>query len=269
MNPLAAAQAEGNAESRERWDLFGGHREHVTELLCDAGRGRLCVLGAGNCNDLDLPKLLASFREVHLVDPDAAALEQGVARQGVAGQPALRLHGGIDVSGMFDVMGGWSAVTPVQDTDLLACVRRPAERVAPALPGPFDVVASVCLLSQLLSAIGSTITREHARYPELLFAVRGGHLNLLLHLLRPGGTGFLVTDVVSSETLPDLAGADLTALAATGNFFDGLNPVVLESLFRTAPALAGGLVEVTTFPAWRWEFGPRAYLVWAVRFRKT
>ena len=41
-----------------------------------AERARLCILGAGNTNDLDLAALLSTHREVHLVDIDSESLVQ-------------------------------------------------------------------------------------------------------------------------------------------------------------------------------------------------
>lgn len=269
MNPLAAKQLDNNAQSRLRWDLFHGHRARVTELLRGAAGGRLCVLGAGNGNDLNLPTLLASFGEVHLVDLDAGALEYGAAHQDVADRPTLVRHGNVDVTGVLPVLSGGTPAAVIHDADLLACIEQPLRAAAP-LPGPFDVVASVGLLSQLLLSLTHSVGRDHPRYLELVFAIRAGHLNLLLHLLRPGGTGFLITDFVSSETVPNLAALGAQALphlARTQNFFDGLNPYILEALFRTAPMLAPRVADVTTFAPWPWEFGPRTYLVWAVRFR--
>ena len=93
MNDIKGRQSGFNAESRDQWDAFSGHREKVSAILgagADPCPGRLCVLGAGNCNDLDLAALLRAHREVHLVDLDAEALAQGVERQGVADRPGLR-----------------------------------------------------------------------------------------------------------------------------------------------------------------------------------
>src|SRR2546427_6062344 len=114
MNPLARRQIEFNAGSRDTWDLFRPHRDWVTGLLQPALTAitpRVCVLGAGNCNDLDLATLLHTFQEIHLVDLDAEALTHGVARQGLENNPAVRTHGGLDVTGMFDELAGWSPQT--------------------------------------------------------------------------------------------------------------------------------------------------------------
>ena len=271
MASLVAVQIENNRSSRDHWELFRDHRERVGELLrATPPGGRLCVLGAGNCNDLDLPALLAHCRELHLVDLDAAALEHGTTRQGAAPGSALFLHFGLDLTGMLSVMDDWSPAATVTDADLLACIEQPVQHVVPRLPGPFDVVASVCLLSQLVGGVSRTVGRDHPRFADLVFAIRAGHFNLLLNLIRPGGMGLLITDFVSSDTVPNLDQLDddaLPYLAETRNFFDGVNPFVLESLLRTAPMVAPRLAEVVTFPVWRWHFGPRTYLVWAARFR--
>ena len=77
MNDPRGRQSGFNAESRDQWNAFSGHRQKVSALLgagAEPRAGRLCVLGAGNCNDLDLASLLQAHREVHLVDLDAVAL---------------------------------------------------------------------------------------------------------------------------------------------------------------------------------------------------
>jgi hypothetical protein len=275
MNPLVEYQLAFNRSSQGNWEPFRSHRERLTRLLvgcAPASPGRLCVLGAGNCNDLDLPPLLAAYRELHLVDLDAAALRFGVERQGVADRRGLVLHGGVDVTGILEALAAWppDSVLPTEAVAAWGVV--PVRRVGAALPGGFDVAASACLLSQLVSALVHRLGDGHPNFLALLQAVRAGHLRLLCDLLAPGGCGVLATDVVASTAFPglaDVADADwprvLERLARERNFFHGLNPAVLEARLRAEPGLAG--VEVLT--PWAWDFGPHAYLVWAARFRKA
>src|SRR5690349_18868166 len=99
MDRFGRRQVAFNATSRDQWEAFAEHRRCLTALLAReaiAGRSRLCVLGAGNSNDLTA--LLAAHREVHLVDIDSEALLRGAARQGVAKHPRLHLHGGLDLT---------------------------------------------------------------------------------------------------------------------------------------------------------------------------
>src|SRR5260221_14486189 len=102
------AEQSGNRDKRDHWDLFRGHRQRVTaEILAlapggnDARGGRLCLLGAGNANDLDLVSLAARFDEVHLVDIDPSALLRATGRQSSGVQAKLRCHAPVDLSGVY------------------------------------------------------------------------------------------------------------------------------------------------------------------------
>lgn len=276
MNFLVQIQSTYNAASRDRWQRYAEHRRHVTDLLYDAGPGSLCVLGAGNCNDLDLQRLRERFGEIHLVDLDGASLSGGVARQGLANWPGLKQHV-CDVTGMLEVFAGWSVQAVLSPADVAACAEWPVHRVARQLPGPFTVAASVCLLSQLIGAAVRTLTPAHPRFLEVVLALRTGHLRLLHELVAPGGWGFLVTDVVASETVPGLRQWPeatlpqlLPQLAATRNFFHGCNPAVLSSLVQPDAVLGPQLASAEVLRPWLWDFDDqRTYLVWAGRFRKV
>jgi hypothetical protein len=252
MNPLAKIQAEYNRGSLFGWQVFAGHRQRVTELL---GRGatpgsRLCVLGAGNANDLDLAALMQAYREVHLVDLDADAMARGAARQGVADNPGLHRHGGIDLTGALDALAALSPASAVGDDAVAACAEEPVRSLSPALPGPFDVAASTCLLSQLIAGVVQTVGEGHPRFLDLVQALRLGHLRLLTHLVAPGGLGLLITDIVSSDSFPALPSVAeealpgvLAQLVRGRNFFHGLNPAVLGH-FAPIPSGTGmGLIH--------------------------
>jgi hypothetical protein len=277
MNDPRGRQAAFNASSRGQWDGFAGHRRKVSALLgavAALGRTRLCVLGVGNGNDLDLPALLEVHREVHLVDLDPEALERGVGRQGVAGHPSLHLHGGIDVTGMLDTIATWSPRTPIGTADLEALAEWPSRRVAMALPEPFDLVASTCLLSPLIGNAYHAVGEGHPRFLALVQAIRAGHLRLLTHLAAPGGTTVLVTDVASTDTFPALGSFPesslpglLRRLADGRGFFHGVAPAVLSSAFRNDPVLRPRVAGLEWIPPWRWNLHERLYLVLALRCR--
>jgi hypothetical protein len=274
MNPLTETQLSFNRSSRDCWELFHEHRRRTTELL-SAGAGRLCVLGAGNGNDLDLPALRRHYDAIHLVDLDAEALRHGLAAQPVA--DGVTAHGGIDATGVLDALPAWSGRTPISEDDLLLCRDRPREQVAPRLPGPFDVVASTCLLSQLVHAVVHSVGERHPRFLDVVKAVRLGHLYLMTALLAPGGTGLLISDVVSSDTVPPLASIpedvfaeELTRIIDAHNHFHGVNPFVVEPLFRSDPVLARQTADVRLLRPWRWRLTEwRTYAVWAIRFRRA
>jgi hypothetical protein len=278
MNPLVKLQTDFNASSAAAWESYASQRQKMTELLTGDGlapAGSLCVLGAGNCNDLDLPALLGAYREVHLVDLDEEALIRGVAQQGLTSHADLVRHGSVDVTGMLETMAKWSADSAISDEDLAACRDAPA-RQAPRLPVPYDTVASTCLLSQLLLAVADRLGEKHPRFLDVLQAIRWGHLRLLLDLLAPGGRGALVTDLVSSDTCAELQTVPdyelpslLNRLIEAKNFYHGVNPAVLFSLLSKDPVLSPQVTDLAASQPWRWDMGARVYAVCAFRFRKN
>ena len=282
-NPPASkavrAQARANRSTRDHWTHFACHRAEIQKLIVPdlhaPGTGRLCVLGAGNCNDIDLKALAEAFAEVHLVDIDAPALEAAVLRQEVAGSQRVHLHGGVDLTGVADVFAGWEKAPP-SGADVAAASARVVSAPAPALPGPFDVVLSPCLLSQLVGYASDVLGERHPRRRELLAALRTRHLRMLVDLLKPGGAAVLVCDLANSEgeprigaeRKPDLADL-LDRLSHTGRHFDGLSPPAIESALKTDPLVAPFLGNVQQVRPWLWRLGPRrTFLVYAVRFRR-
>src|SRR5687768_987564 len=87
---LGDHQSKMNRTTRGQWDWYARHRAEIEKLIRTDGRGqRICVLGAGNCNDLDLRWLTEAYREVRLVDIDRGALARAAERQGVTAKVSL------------------------------------------------------------------------------------------------------------------------------------------------------------------------------------
>jgi hypothetical protein len=309
MDHISTEHVRRNVVTRNAWEGYSAHRRIVSEHLVrgrPSGAGRLCVLGAGNSNDLDLALLSATFAEIHLVDLDAAALLSGLSRQEMLypdGDPSptaeklelpvergphlrekfaavlsperraqIRCYGYVDVTGIVERLGAWRKGEPSTSESVTACVEA-ARLYSPPLPTEsFDVVASTCLLTQLIDSVAMSLGADHPRFMELMLAVRDRHLRLLVELLAPGGLGVLVTDIVSSDTCPALLTAPedyfsvLTSRQVDeGNFFTGANPRVLQHWF-TNDVEVGPLVErVQLVRPWQWRVGPRAFAVCAVK----
>ena len=274
------SQAKANRSTRAHRTWFASHRAEIQKLLLPevgtlAPSARLCVLGAGNCNDTDLNELTAAFAEVNLVDIDGAALEAAVRRQAVGACTNLRLHGGVDLTGIAEMFPAWEK-RPPSAAEVDDAARRALERVVPHIGGPFDVVLSPCLLSQLVGYADDVLGRPHPRRRELLVALRTRHLRAMADLLAPGGTGVIVCDVASStghrqllgmrpEKLPDF----LDRLTYTDRGFDGLSPVSMREALATDLLIAPLLGPVHQVPPWLWHLGPaRTFLVYALRFRR-
>jgi hypothetical protein len=261
-----------NRNSADLWDAFTTHREQVMALaLAQAGTAapsrRLAVLGAGNANDLDLPRLVAAFAEVHLVDLDSEALARARARQPAEVAAALRLHAPVDVTGVLPRMPG------LRPTDPPAVVERLVEQglaaAEAALPGPFDVVLSTGLLGQLMHTCRLTLSADHPHLKPLAAALGVAHLQLLGRLTRLGGTALLVTDTVSSETYPleelwdrQPPRALLAQLEASDNVFTGTGAAYLRRLLAREPLASlfapGG---VRLVDPWLWRLGNKVTLL--------
>jgi hypothetical protein len=248
----------------------------VADLLAreGTGGGRICLLGAGNCNDLDLDRLAGAFAEVHLVDLDADALAEGVARQAPREVERIVRHAPVDVTGLAARLAKWNDQRP-SDDEALDCVRAAEAAPAPELPGPFDAVASVGLLTQLIDSAQLALGSGHPQLVPLIIAIRHRHARLMLELLRPGGEGLLVSEIVSSDTAPELSAVDeaqLSELAArlirAGNFFTGCNPFALQALFQNDPALVPLVARPQLLRPWRWRFVNRVYAVSGLRFER-
>ncbi|PZD71445.1 hypothetical protein C1752_06408 [Acaryochloris thomasi RCC1774] len=275
MNLLIQRQTDFNLSSRNAWDVFADHRDRVTSQLMQGVDGsRLCILGAGNCNDLDLQTLVQFHREVHLVDIDTNALDQGVVRQNLANHSRIHVHGDIDLTGMLDQIANWSSDTHVSETDIAAFLDHPIHSLK-RIPGPFDVVASTCILSQLIKTVVDAVGEEHQRFLALIQAIRMGHLRHLMQLTVSGGTSLLFTDVVSSTSYPGLASVPthnlsqvLSQLIKDGNFFHGVNPAVLMNLFRQDPELSEQVTTIEPIGPWLWDLGPRSYAVVALKLKR-
>jgi hypothetical protein len=270
---LAARQARKNAQVCDAWDRFSPHRRRVTQLLVPESPPeglRLCVLGAGNCNDLDLRELSTAFEEVHLVDIDGTAMRDAVARQGHADDPKFIVHAGADLSGLSPF---FDRDRSAQNLDI-AAGQAASVRDSPVAAG-CEVVASVCLLTQLLELATEYPGETHSRYLEFVRAIRLGHLRMLIQQVARGGTGVLVTDLVSTDSDPGLASVPdehlderVRSLIEQRNFFTGVNPAVLHALFTTDPEISVMVTDVEMISPWRWDLGPRVYAVYGIRFRK-
>jgi len=275
MNKFFEEQLRYNLESRPNWERGTAHRErltgHLTDLVGQQQR-RLCILGAGNCNDLDLNQLSQVFSEIHLVDLDESALAHALEFQGLTGEAPLFLHA-CDLTGVGQQLAAWNATDSDADVGLAEIIQQLSKPAVLDLPGTFDVVCSTCLLSQLIHLSVNTVGETHPRFEELMIAIRAQHYQTMIDLMGESGSGLLVSDFVSSTSAPDLPQVPdeqltqyLSQLLSTRNFFHGVHPGVLLSLLVGATPLASQVRDVEMLPPWRWDLGSRQYAVAAIRF---
>ena len=262
-NPLIDRQFRLNQSTNSHWNLYDSHRRSIQDLvtlLPHNPAARLCVLGAGNCNDLDLNKLIKYFSEIHLVDLDYEALGRGVSQQKLINHKKLKLHGGIDVTGVFPTLKSWSP-SKKNITFLYHCIRQALNFAGLPFLGSFEVTISACLLTQI---IDSVVFISGLKYPpmELLQALRIRHLRLLAELLVPNGTGLIVTDFAYVK--------ENNQIAPNSRSFLGVSPEDLYSLTITDSVLRSMVQKPRISSPWSWKLNQKCTLkVGAVQFYRN
>jgi len=280
LGAAVAEQIASNQSALGHEASFAEHRARLTREIAErapaSGRGRLCLLGAGNANDVDLELLAKRFAEVHLVDLDRDAVGRAIARVPAARRAQLVPHAPVDASGLFDRLEAWSAAPP-DAAALDGAVAEAVTRVAGALPGPFDVVASCGLLTQLQLVLLQVVGDSNPRFAELRTALNRAHVRTLGALLAPGGVAVLATDLTSSEIYPPLIHVDATVdlgklmidLLAAGSFIYAAHPGQLSSEMRRDPALKQAFAVRFPIGPWIWRNGPtQALLVYALEIKR-
>lgn len=230
-----------NLDSAGDWKRYASHRRHATRLILEAAPAkakRLCLLGAGNCNDVELTALFKRFDEIHLVDLDKEAMQQGLQRQKSGIQGKAILHAPVDI----DAADAAAQLAPL---------------------GRFDVVASICVLSQLIDAIPAEERGTETAVPQAQ-NIRRRHFELLDALAGGEGNLVIANEAVSSDSEPRVAtcedpqlGPLLVELAMQQQLFIGLNPAILALDLQTLSPNS----DLLTSPPWKWDFGPRTYAV--------
>ena len=163
----------------------------------------ICVLGAGNCADVDLTRLALAFEQIDLVDLDVEALQRSHERAPAEAREKLTLHGDVDLSGVIEHLDPWGDEFP-EAPDLAKQALLAARSIVQRVGRPFDVVLSTCVLSQLPIPFQRAWIMRESSWANLIGAIRAVHLATLAGLTRPGGTGVIAFDVLSSGEVPAL-----------------------------------------------------------------
>jgi hypothetical protein len=268
-------QRVSNESGLPHFEAFRGHREQLTALILQtvgAGQGgRLCVLGAGNAYDLDLERLLSRFDEVHLVDIDAQAVGRARARVADEDRPRLLVHAPLDLSGMFHELERWARLE-VTPQELMVAPARGAKQIAAALPGPFDVVVSSCLLTQLQLSLLQLLGDQHQLFVALRELLTLTHLRTLALLTGPSGQAVLVTDLCDDSAFPagrphdtaDLA-LLMNELVQAGRVIYSAHPELFKITLEDDPVLLRTFAPAQLSQPWLWQNGPGlSFLVYAL-----
>jgi hypothetical protein len=263
-----------NKNSADLWTEFASHRAHVTQLALAAPGERLAVLGAGNCNDLDLPALAARFREIHLFDLDQDAVGRARARQPADVAERLIVHAPVDLCGVLPQLKSFASKPPSR-SQIAAMRLASADAVVAAGQGPFDVVLSACLLSQIMHTCRVALGSGHPQLEIIADTLAVAHLRAMVRLLSPGGTGLLVTDTSSSDIYPLEANwsarspvALLELLQDEQKLLGGTDPSLLLRTLDRDEVVAPLVGPPSVIEPWLWKMGPLTMLVYAIGFRR-
>ena len=274
----ASEQALANQSALAHFSSFEAHRQRLTAFTLSAAQtadATLCVLGAGNCFDLDLDALAGRYRAVHLVDLDAAALARAFARQQPAAKERIVLHAPLDLSGLLDRIDRWARfqVTP---EELMSHADITAQQLREGLGGPFDVVLSACMLSQMQLSVLNVLGDRHRLFEAVRWTLNLTHFRTLAALTRPLGRALFATDASSGllhpldAILPDTdCVALLGELSQRGRVFDFADPTRIAPLLRDDPVLRGAFPPFAVSDAWLWSNGPETkFLVYASELQR-
>jgi hypothetical protein len=257
-------EGRSNREGTDDWTLYAGHRARITAAILEQASptgGALCLLGAGNANDLDLAALASSFDEIRLVDIDPAALERAMARQAPTIRAKLRAYAPVDLSGLYQrldqpdfSLDPFAAQTLIDDA---------TASVIGQIPSDSERVVSGCVLTQMAWALKARLGKQHALAVKLQQIMAAVHLRTLVTLSAPGRSALLITDAISSRVHPlaELEAATdyrelLSRLTEQALVFQVANPVNLAKVLRWDPCLREQGTRAEVGEPWLWT-GPK------------
>jgi len=268
-------QVSSNRNSVRNVALFGEHRKRLTQVAAERapsdGAAHLCVLGAGNCQDLELGQLLSRYAEIHLVDLDEEAITRARDQLPAGTRGKLTLHPGVDLSQMLGAFESYRSLTVAPK----AVAEHPnvaSQALLHALGRTFDVVLSSCVLSQMQLSLLTELGETHRLFPALSYTLSLTHLKTLAALCSPGGRAIFATDAATEEMAPLAQLAPdtnwlelLQRLAVSQDLFSTLNPLLLSEMLGDDPMLARELIVHPISDAWLWHnTEQRIYLVYAM-----
>jgi hypothetical protein len=269
------AQQDMNRRAPDASEWYTSHRRRLMDELARAS-GALCVLGAGNCADIDFEYLAKRFEAIHLVDLDPAAIERARDRQPKALRERIVLHGDRDLSGILAHLDDWAERFP-SDDELQQTSLRAAHELLQSFGGSFDVTLSTCVLSQLVLPFQETWVMSEEEWDKLSACTTAVHLATLFGATRQGGSGFMAFDVVSSDHLPGLLAYRERPPVELQAFVEeqvaaqevSLSPAPSELLAQlTGSGLAAALANVRITLPWLWDIKSAQQLVYGLGFQR-
>lgn len=268
-----------NRDQVPHFESSANHRQRLTSLVATVASpgARLCVLGAGNCYDLDIPALAALFAEIHLVDLDGEALGRAWERLEPTVRARVVRHAPVDLTGLLAELPRWRGVA-ISEEEIRLHPAVTAAAIAAAVGGPFDVVVSACVLTQMQLSVLEGLSDRHPMFVVARETVNLTHLRTMSRLLAPNGFALLATDVTSNHTYPldqiDPNTGDLRPLfdqlVAADNVFQAVHPARWPAMVDGDPVLSREVRLSRPLDVWLWRISPvLSFLVYAFAMRRN
>ncbi|NYE57992.1 hypothetical protein [Carboxydothermus ferrireducens] len=188
-----------NEDTRNFFNEYAPHREKLmAEILKAKSSGRAIILGAGNCNDIDLNELSKTFDQTFLLDIDVTAMELGLQRQKPIYPEKIKIL-------EFDLTGILANIQLViRDTSLDTLLNAlKAVNDNPKLPEgfeqSFDLVVSAGVITQIIYPLkAADFMAGFYSIHDLLEFLRDRlfrqHLKLISRLLKDDGRAIFTVD---------------------------------------------------------------------------
>jgi hypothetical protein len=246
----------------------------------------IAILGAGNCNDIDVNFLADQFNKVYMIDIDSEALEYAISKVDSSKINKIEIISE-DLTGLYSSQVMIDFITAIKKKNYkrvqssLDNIKTAIKRLPSQLTDlQVSLVISSCLTTQLFmpqfAVLTSGINRKNYdnMYPlaiKIAHMLSDHHIKNLYEMLKPTGYLIYITDFLEWGTINDKP----TLLAQEFPDYNKINTDVIRSLhssnFRIAGSAPNNILNyfnpvidesIVNHREWWWEYSPeRRYLV--------
>ena len=282
QNSEAAESPKEPALSRqERFDLGASHRKKVSDWLCqgfEAETAKCCIIGPGCGAHLNLAQLLGHFAEVQLIDVTQEGLDLNLRAQSIDSEE-LQTHVLSDFAGITTVLGQLQKTSATQELKFHD-VQEGIEAAMHLAPWPVaeevNIVLSTEGLGMALSATAAIVGHQHPSLPDFHHAIRLAHTQEILRILKPGGYGIVVNQLMSSKVMPSLSNIPeekldwvMSEVIQKNRGPTGTSPTQIRDLLLYDQAIKHELAQVHMLTPWIFDTGPVQFAMSGVSFCKA
>lgn len=219
-----------NETSSDRFSMWKPYRDNITRLIEPffpkeaQEESSLLVVGAGNCDDLDLVKLTHAFSKVNLTDIDTDHIEEGLTKQGILPESVRIIQSeltGLDHEHFFEriikQVISCNTLLEVEKVIDQYLIKTHEYQYLPELNASQDLVIVSSIYTQLvihqLFQMTAFLKQEakNSQSLDLLESVMMGRIasvidqvnKNIVKLLKPQGILVVISDIIEGKTTSD------------------------------------------------------------------